>query len=128
MLPFHPLFEELAKNEVRVLNISDGDPLPKGAYLFTEAYCSEPRCDCRRVWLQSATVGLGDKMLAKLSDAERSRSHTRSAIPLTLLAPAGRVREREVVARFSAAESEQPSRSGVGRARFSRLPQGANAS
>ena len=52
VLPFHALFDQLAKDETRVLHIPEGDALPKGAYLFMEAYCSEPECDCRRVLLQ----------------------------------------------------------------------------
>ncbi|NLY92990.1 MAG: hypothetical protein GXY23_03080 [Myxococcales bacterium] len=52
MMPFDTVFPDLAKNEVRVIHALDHHQLPKGAYLFREFYCHEPRCDCRRVLLQ----------------------------------------------------------------------------
>lgn len=52
MLPFRALDADLAQREVRVLHVEAGGGLPAGAYLFEEAYCTEPGCDCRRVLLQ----------------------------------------------------------------------------
>ena len=52
MLPFHALFDDLAKKETRVLYPPPGDSLPQGSYLFMEAYCTESECDCRRVLIQ----------------------------------------------------------------------------
>jgi len=52
MLPFHALFDDLAKKETRVLHVPPRETLPRGAYLFMEAYCTEPNCDCRRVLIQ----------------------------------------------------------------------------
>lgn len=48
--PFHDRFPDIAENETRSL-IIHGDPeLPDGRYIFTEAYCDEQNCDCRRVF------------------------------------------------------------------------------
>ncbi len=52
MLPLRALFDDLAKEETRVLHVAHGQSLPQGAYLFMEAYCTEPGCDCRRVLIQ----------------------------------------------------------------------------
>jgi len=52
MLPFHALYPDLAKDETRVMHVPAGDDLPQGAYLFMEAFCTEPECDCRRVLIQ----------------------------------------------------------------------------
>jgi hypothetical protein len=52
MLPFRALFDDLAKEETRVLHVAHGQDLPEGAYLFMEAFCTEPGCDCRRVLIQ----------------------------------------------------------------------------
>jgi hypothetical protein len=52
MMPFHALFEDLAQKETRALHPPPGDSLPLGTYLFVEAYCTEPECDCRRVLIQ----------------------------------------------------------------------------
>ena len=49
MLPFHVLFPEQAKNEVRTVTPFGDAVLPGRTFLFIEAYCIEPNCDCRRV-------------------------------------------------------------------------------
>jgi hypothetical protein len=49
LLPFDAAFPDLAANEVRVIHSMEHPGLPKGAHLFREHYCDEPRCDCRRV-------------------------------------------------------------------------------
>ncbi len=48
--PFDDRFPDIAENEIRTL-ITHGDPdLPDDQYIFTEAYCDEENCDCRRVF------------------------------------------------------------------------------
>ena len=47
---FHELCEATARNETRYLTIRDDPVLPRGDYLFIEAYCNKARCDCRRVF------------------------------------------------------------------------------
>jgi hypothetical protein len=53
MMPFDLVFPHVAEEETRSIHVTkDADTaLPVGAYLFREYYCTEPRCDCRRVIL-----------------------------------------------------------------------------
>ncbi len=49
---FYKSFPKIAENQTRVITLleqSDFD-LPDGEYAFTEMYCNEKGCDCRRVF------------------------------------------------------------------------------
>lgn len=59
LIAFKTLFPEVARREVQVAEIlgpgEGGEPwgtLPAGAYAFTEFYCVDRDCDCRRVILR----------------------------------------------------------------------------
>jgi len=51
-MPFTPLgsvLPEIARSETRsLLRVEDGEV--RRSYLFSESYCDEPGCDCRRVY------------------------------------------------------------------------------
>lgn len=49
--PFYEYFPEIAKQETRVINVSNSLVLPDAEYGFVELYCSTINCDCRRVIL-----------------------------------------------------------------------------
>lgn len=49
MMAFHVLFPDEAKQETRVVTPVNLDGLPGHTFLFTEFYCVDPECDCRRV-------------------------------------------------------------------------------
>ncbi|MFN0121931.1 MAG: hypothetical protein ACKV2V_15665 [Blastocatellia bacterium] len=49
MTPFVMRFRELGEAETRVLYARGMPDLPDGDYAFSESYCDEPGCDCRRV-------------------------------------------------------------------------------
>lgn len=50
--PFFEEFPEVAKEETRHINVLNEDgKLPKGRYLLIELFCTDPECDCRRVFL-----------------------------------------------------------------------------
>jgi len=51
MVPFYTRCLETAAREARSLYVGKGQSLPVGQYVFTEFYCDEPDCDCRRVIL-----------------------------------------------------------------------------
>lgn len=51
MKAFHMLFPEVARDESRSAAVFESDDLPNRTYLFQEAYCAIPKCDCRRVIL-----------------------------------------------------------------------------
>ncbi len=54
-MPFvslHQLLPDLAERETRAMHMMDGGPEPARSYLFTELFCDEPGCDCRRVFIQ----------------------------------------------------------------------------
>lgn len=48
--PFYSRFPDIAARETRTITVFDVPGLPPGDYTFTEAYCNEPGCDCRRVF------------------------------------------------------------------------------
>lgn len=51
-VPLHKVLNELASKETRSLNVfHETDGLPAGEYGFIDSYCSDPSCDCRRVFI-----------------------------------------------------------------------------
>lgn len=51
MMNFAVLFPEIAASEVRSIETRGVRELPDRPFWLVELYCSEPRCDCRRVLL-----------------------------------------------------------------------------
>lgn len=53
-MDYAPLQEQLptiAKQETRSLTVTRDTEIPAGTYLLIELYCTDPDCDCRRVFL-----------------------------------------------------------------------------
>lgn len=44
----YPIVGEHLQRETRMLTFSEDGLLPRGSYHFLEAFCQDPRCDCRR--------------------------------------------------------------------------------
>jgi len=66
MEPFYNKFPEVAEKETRCVIISEGKKIPAGEYTLLESYCNDPKCDCRRVFVNIlhkdkilATIGYG---------------------------------------------------------------------
>lgn len=58
MVPLHELFRDVAERETRSLVLTrEQGGVPEAEYAFTEWYCVEPKCDCRRVLLKVLDVG-----------------------------------------------------------------------
>ena len=51
MIGFHLLFPKEAANECRTVTTLDRAGQPERTFVFMEAYCADPGCDCRRVIL-----------------------------------------------------------------------------
>jgi hypothetical protein len=66
LTPFGALFPEQARAETRSMTVSAFPGVPAGDYGFIEAYCVDPRCDCRRVMLNVASR-TQNRMLAAIS-------------------------------------------------------------
>jgi hypothetical protein len=51
--PFVRHFKEIGEAETRTIHILEENPkgIPKGEYALAEFYCTDPKCDCRRVML-----------------------------------------------------------------------------
>jgi hypothetical protein len=87
MIPFHSVFPELAQSEVRCLHIGpapDGAPdsdLPADEYLYTEYYCDDLMCDCRRVFLQVISRGQPGKVFASIGYGWEKESFYRRIMP-----------------------------------------------
>jgi len=47
--PFHEHCPEIGFSEYRSMRLQGDEELPDGEYGFMELYCTEPKCDCRRV-------------------------------------------------------------------------------
>lgn len=71
--PFSKRFPELGADECRTITLVErGDgadsQIPEGTYAFTEHYCADPKCDCRRVMLVVMSP-LSPRPLASISYA-----------------------------------------------------------
>ena len=55
--PFYSLFPQLAAEETRTISVfgETSKPVPEGIYSLVESYCTTPRCDCRRTFLNVYT-------------------------------------------------------------------------
>src|SRR3989338_3930442 len=64
MEQFHNKFPDIAEKETRcMLIMNEKEGLPKGEYFLLESYCNDPKCDCRRVFIN---VLYKDKILATI--------------------------------------------------------------
>jgi hypothetical protein len=68
LAPFYSLFPDLAAREVRTATVFNNPELPPDTYAFTELYCVEPDCDCRRVML-NVIAKRSNKHLASINHA-----------------------------------------------------------
>jgi hypothetical protein len=62
MIAFHELFPELAQRECRSVTPLNHDAIPNRKFFFVEAYCVEPRCDCRRVMIHVVDAARRDQV------------------------------------------------------------------
>jgi hypothetical protein len=72
--PFHERFPEIAEKETRTLIAFNDPDLPEGEYGLTEAYCNEPDCDCRRVFINVVDWRTG-KVLATIAYGWESKKY-----------------------------------------------------
>jgi len=56
ILPFDAFFPEIAPREARMVTVPPGETLPADSYVFVEAYCVGPDCDCQRAMLNVMSV------------------------------------------------------------------------
>ncbi len=64
MEPFYSKFPDIAEKETRgIMILNEKEELPKGEYFLLESYCNDPKCDCRRVFIN---VLYKDKILATI--------------------------------------------------------------
>src|SRR3989338_254960 len=66
MVPFAQLFPGIVLDEIWQVENKDYDSIPRGKLYFLESYCADPKCDCKRVFLNVrhagrilATIGFG---------------------------------------------------------------------
>lgn len=62
MQAFHTLFPDVAEHECRMVMPINNERLPAREFLFVEAYCVRPKCDCRRVMLNIIDVEAGEQV------------------------------------------------------------------
>lgn len=75
--PFYEEFPEVAKEETKQINILNaGGKLPKGRYLLMELFCTDPECDCRRVFLNVIHVER-DRLVAVVAYGWEDRQYYR---------------------------------------------------
>jgi len=56
-VPFRKILPAIAKKETRALLVlQETNGLPKGDYVFSDSYCSDPECDCRRTFINVLCV------------------------------------------------------------------------
>ena len=97
MLAFHLMFPEIGTDETRTLTVPPGGAggIPPGEYALLEFYCTDPKCDCRRVILrvlrrdppgQVATISHAFLPLAK-HDADLGQTFLDPINPQSRLSP-----------------------------------------
>lgn len=68
---------EIAKAETRQLNVLDDErDLPRGRYLLFELFCTDPACDCRRVFFNVVHVET-DRLVAVIAYGWEDRAFYR---------------------------------------------------
>jgi hypothetical protein len=68
MEPFHIECPKIGLNETRSITLLSGyKKLPKGEYGFVESYCNDPKCDCRRVFLNVISPQFEGEILATIN-------------------------------------------------------------
>jgi hypothetical protein len=67
MLPLFARLPHLAATETRVATIQNHPTLPAGEYGFIELYCTDKKCDCRRVMINVMVQHSGAKVWATLN-------------------------------------------------------------
>jgi hypothetical protein len=87
MIPFHSLLPEVAQREVRcarVLSSPGSVPeagLPADEYAYTEFYCEDLDCDCRRVFLEVLAKGQPGRVLASIAYGWEKEAFYRKRMP-----------------------------------------------
>lgn len=75
--PFLEKCPEVAKEETRQISIlNEGGKLPKGRYLLFELFCTDPECDCRRVFLNVRHVE-SEQLMAVIAYGWENREYYR---------------------------------------------------
>jgi hypothetical protein len=65
--PFYEEYPEVAKEETRQIRIlSEKGEVPQGRYLLIELFCTDPECDCRRVFFNVKHVE-SDQLMAVIA-------------------------------------------------------------
>ena len=64
LTPFATIFPTQGQQETRVITTRGYPGLPDDEYALVEAYCADPKCDCRRVMLNVLGRHQGDRYLA----------------------------------------------------------------
>jgi hypothetical protein len=67
LVPFYQLFPEQAWAETRSITIQGHPSLPDDEYGLIEAYCTDLKCNCRRVMLNVIGRQQGSEYLAAIS-------------------------------------------------------------
>ncbi len=67
LTPFASVFREQGQKETRVITTRGHPELPDDEYALIEAYCTDPKCNCRRVMLNVAGRRQGQRYLASVS-------------------------------------------------------------
>ena len=75
MEPFFNRSPHIAVSETRTMHVYGNSQLPDGKYGFIELYCSDPKCDCRRVLIQVMTPTSGQKVWATINYGWESLSY-----------------------------------------------------
>ncbi len=73
---FHDRFPDLAERETRVVTVPKGSNigLPPGEYAFTEMFCDDENCDCRRVFWMVVSEQPSRGILAVIAYGWENRS------------------------------------------------------
>jgi len=67
ILPFYSVCPAIAETEMRWISIKIHPKLPDGDYGLADAYCADPNCDCRVIYLWVIAENAPGRILASIN-------------------------------------------------------------
>ncbi len=82
MIPFHTRCPDIAQREIRFIRTAPGSGgLPPDEYAFLEFYCDDPKCDCRRAFLQVLSRNRAGAVMASINIGWEAPEFYRNKFP-----------------------------------------------
>jgi hypothetical protein len=82
MIHFHTRCPDVAQRETRFALVSSGlGDLPPDEYAFLERYCDDPKCDCRRVFIEVLAKSRPGATMASINYGWEPKAYYQKLMP-----------------------------------------------